>query len=230
MRTGECDFAQQGCLYKHEMPTSSAVLLSLGFRHIPEWYLPQKRAANSARKTTKAMSGNIPNQTLPCITSDSKHANGGMNTPLTLKSDLPMHQPISNDFHRYFEHKQQSDLVDEKTTLPAQNHLSWSKFAPAAIINKHQTSKLESNDLSELAKPKQEDIGDTDLLVDFRDPSPAPVNSETISLPTQTKGAEGRPAMMSPMVPIQNQLISRKLKAKVNKKMTAKDKFDVSGI
>jgi hypothetical protein len=37
MRTGSCDFTQQGCRYKHEMP-SKAKLLELGYRQIPLWW------------------------------------------------------------------------------------------------------------------------------------------------------------------------------------------------
>lgn len=38
LRCGECDFAQQGCLYKHEMPLDRDVLERLGHRDIPKWY------------------------------------------------------------------------------------------------------------------------------------------------------------------------------------------------
>lgn len=38
IRHGECDYQQQGCLYKHEMPTDPAMLEKLGLRDIPRWY------------------------------------------------------------------------------------------------------------------------------------------------------------------------------------------------
>nr|OQO22298.1 hypothetical protein B0A51_10213 [Rachicladosporium sp. CCFEE 5018] len=38
IRHGECDYTQQGCLYKHEMP-DKATLESIGFRTVPRWYL-----------------------------------------------------------------------------------------------------------------------------------------------------------------------------------------------
>ncbi len=38
IRTGECDYAQQGCLYKHEMPDSLDKLQKLGFRQWPYWW------------------------------------------------------------------------------------------------------------------------------------------------------------------------------------------------
>jgi hypothetical protein len=38
LRYGECDYAQQGCLYKHEMPLDRDLLEVLGHRDIPKWY------------------------------------------------------------------------------------------------------------------------------------------------------------------------------------------------
>ncbi|KAJ5779625.1 hypothetical protein N7457_007345 [Penicillium paradoxum] len=38
IRHGECDYAQQGCLYKHEMPLDLASLERLGLRDIPRWF------------------------------------------------------------------------------------------------------------------------------------------------------------------------------------------------
>ncbi|KAL9585580.1 MAG: hypothetical protein Q9212_001440 [Teloschistes hypoglaucus] len=38
IRTGECDFIQQGCLYKHEMP-DGATLKAIGYHALPPWYL-----------------------------------------------------------------------------------------------------------------------------------------------------------------------------------------------
>ncbi|KAL9608402.1 MAG: hypothetical protein Q9167_006765 [Letrouitia subvulpina] len=38
IRRGECDFLQQGCLYKHEMPDVET-LKAIGIRGIPTWYL-----------------------------------------------------------------------------------------------------------------------------------------------------------------------------------------------
>ncbi|KAL2857915.1 hypothetical protein BJY01DRAFT_241993 [Aspergillus pseudoustus] len=38
IRHGECDYQQQGCLYKHEMPLDRSMLEKLGLRDIPRWY------------------------------------------------------------------------------------------------------------------------------------------------------------------------------------------------
>ncbi|KAI4290125.1 MAG: hypothetical protein L6R35_000613 [Caloplaca aegaea] len=38
IRTGECDFTQQGCIYKHEMPDNDT-LNAIGIRTLPGWYV-----------------------------------------------------------------------------------------------------------------------------------------------------------------------------------------------
>ncbi|KAL4932750.1 uncharacterized protein BDV17DRAFT_174588 [Aspergillus undulatus] len=38
IRHGECDYQQQGCLYKHEMPLDKEGLEKVGLRDIPKWY------------------------------------------------------------------------------------------------------------------------------------------------------------------------------------------------
>ncbi|OQD91153.1 hypothetical protein PENANT_c001G08256 [Penicillium antarcticum] len=38
IRHGECDYSQQGCLYKHDMPTQPELLEKLGLRDIPRWF------------------------------------------------------------------------------------------------------------------------------------------------------------------------------------------------
>ena len=55
IRTGECDYTQQGCRYKHEMPDLQ-VLNSIGFRDYPYWWKqrllkrPLRPLSNSLRK------------------------------------------------------------------------------------------------------------------------------------------------------------------------------------
>ena len=45
IRRGECDYTQQGCLYKHEMPTDRETLRELGISMIPRWW----REANAVK-------------------------------------------------------------------------------------------------------------------------------------------------------------------------------------
>ncbi|KAI4132851.1 MAG: hypothetical protein LQ347_002426, partial [Umbilicaria vellea] len=45
IRRGECDYTQQGCRYKHEMPTDRTTLRDLGITMIPRWW----REANAVK-------------------------------------------------------------------------------------------------------------------------------------------------------------------------------------
>lgn len=45
IRRGECDYTQQGCLYKHEMPNDRETLRELGISMVPRWW----REANAVR-------------------------------------------------------------------------------------------------------------------------------------------------------------------------------------
>ncbi|KAJ5679640.1 hypothetical protein N7462_007884 [Penicillium macrosclerotiorum] len=51
IRHGECDYQQQGCLYKHEMPTDPAMLEKLGLRDIPRWYREKFNVASLLQPT-----------------------------------------------------------------------------------------------------------------------------------------------------------------------------------
>lgn len=48
IRHGECDYMQQGCRYKHEMP-DIMTLRSIGFRNVPEWHKEKMRMRNMQR-------------------------------------------------------------------------------------------------------------------------------------------------------------------------------------
>ncbi|CAI7580488.1 unnamed protein product [Penicillium crustosum] len=46
IRHGECDYSQQGCLYKHEMPTDFHTIEKLGLRDIPRWFREKHNIAS----------------------------------------------------------------------------------------------------------------------------------------------------------------------------------------
>ncbi|KAF9630078.1 Zinc finger CCCH-type protein [Lasiodiplodia theobromae] len=48
IRTGECDFTQQGCLFKHEMPDLKTLREKIGISSVPHWY--QVKTAIERRK------------------------------------------------------------------------------------------------------------------------------------------------------------------------------------
>ena len=65
LRHGECDYTQQGCLYRHEMPLDRSTLEKLGLRDIPRWYR-EKHRLGSYLAGGNAMSGiNLSSTTKP---------------------------------------------------------------------------------------------------------------------------------------------------------------------
>jgi hypothetical protein len=49
IRHGECNFTQQGCIFKHEMP-DIMTLNNIGFRCVPDWYKERESRAKLAEK------------------------------------------------------------------------------------------------------------------------------------------------------------------------------------
>ncbi|KAJ5448834.1 Zinc finger CCCH-type [Penicillium cf. griseofulvum] len=69
IRHGECDYAQQGCLFKHEMPVDMAMIEKLGLRDIPRWYR-EKYNVPSLLQTSQgrpqlAITDQVPMRALP---------------------------------------------------------------------------------------------------------------------------------------------------------------------
>ncbi|KAL8732184.1 MAG: hypothetical protein Q9166_002931 [cf. Caloplaca sp. 2 TL-2023] len=63
IRYGDCDFVQQGCMYKHEMPDDDT-LKAIGVRALPSWYIaahPEK--ARERRWGTSRKAGGAPFRT-----------------------------------------------------------------------------------------------------------------------------------------------------------------------
>ncbi|KAK4900936.1 hypothetical protein LTR27_002119 [Elasticomyces elasticus] len=58
IRTGECDYMQQGCLYKHEMP-DRATLEKIGFRGVPRWWQEKQGAMSRAPGEKLATVGEV---------------------------------------------------------------------------------------------------------------------------------------------------------------------------
>lgn len=59
MHHGSCDYTQQGCKYKHEMPTDRQTLLKLGFRSTPKWFLEEQAAARTLRLNASSNEGKM---------------------------------------------------------------------------------------------------------------------------------------------------------------------------
>ena len=53
LRKGECDFVQQGCMYKHEFPPTADEWASIGFQSVPNWI--HKRSPEWAKHMSQAL-------------------------------------------------------------------------------------------------------------------------------------------------------------------------------
>jgi hypothetical protein len=79
LRHGECDYQQQGCLYKHEMPTDMATLSRLGLREIPRWFREAHNlSANSFNNLNSNSSGLARSRWAPGNGSFSSGGGGGL--------------------------------------------------------------------------------------------------------------------------------------------------------
>lgn len=68
IRHGECDYMQQGCRYKHEMP-DLMTLRAIGFRHIPDWY--KERMSRRPLRAHSNVLGSILNSSTNDAASDA---------------------------------------------------------------------------------------------------------------------------------------------------------------
>lgn len=187
LRTGECDYVQQGCRYKHEMPDRST-LQKLGFRNIPRWWLEKdsmiKLASPKADQCTTlsypALLRTTKNQDIKynvskAETSDDDSSNGDSLevefTPYKRKLDptiLPATaKSTSNAFSRnnqVQERKQSmmSDLIDFKPLIPTPSS-SVSSAEPSTSEDDHtegHTSLISAPKSRSRSTSKSKDIPD----------------------------------------------------------------------
>ncbi|KAK5105472.1 hypothetical protein LTS08_001749 [Lithohypha guttulata] len=148
MSTGECDYAQQGCLYKHIMPMDLDTLNHLGFQDIPKWFREKHGIGRmnavpgsgahyrsfspspspmQANWRTGARNGraSIPTPMLRAVNSSLHQLRRGPNRALITAAPRPLHA------------KTQPNLLDLESRPPTPaatnkpvNGLLNSKFAP----------------------------------------------------------------------------------------------------
>ena len=109
IRTGECDFEQQGCVYKHEMPDRNT-LAKIGFRDIPRWWLEQNitsRRSQIALKNSKpkpvhrapATLSRPERQLAKASNSTSQSPGSAKSTSSTITRQAPHQTQTSASFH-----------------------------------------------------------------------------------------------------------------------------------
>ena len=82
IRTGECDYTQQGCLYKHEMPDPDALKV-IGFRGTPRWWIEKNQkvrmgSAKPASSRVMDMPSWWPGESSTLTKPSSKDSNDGI--------------------------------------------------------------------------------------------------------------------------------------------------------
>jgi hypothetical protein len=139
LRHGECDYAQQGCLYRHEMPLDRSTLEKLGLRDIPRWYR-EKHRLGSYLAGGNTMSGiNLGSTTKPnlmerdwrsrpveiSLDNTSRKPEKRAELPAASNTNLPPEQAVSSP---------KPVVSDPKpaTSTPKPNH--------HAILSRHQPS------------------------------------------------------------------------------------------
>ncbi|CAI7673849.1 unnamed protein product [Penicillium palitans] len=90
IRHGECDYSQQGCLYKHEMPTDFYTIDKLGLRDIPRWFREKYNVASLLHPNRDRPQLTIANQppmrALPSSASPTNESSTSHVTPKLNKS------------------------------------------------------------------------------------------------------------------------------------------------
>jgi hypothetical protein len=114
LRHGECDYAQQGCLYRHEMPLDRPTLEKLGLRDIPRWYR-EKHRLGSYLAGGNTMSGiNAASTTKPSLMERNWRSH-----PAEVLLDGTRHQP-----------DKQAELPTSSTSSPTEQR----REKPSTII------------------------------------------------------------------------------------------------
>jgi hypothetical protein len=153
LRTGECDFTQQGCIYKHEMPRDPRVLESLGLRGIPNWYVMQhgSRVRGRASFTSRRIVGKPMEMLTHGDHADElstsikgkepqRPATNALASPVVSKAELAALRPRIDAFHHSFESDKTPDRDPILTTNEPINNrgLLSSRFADDQAASKHQ--------------------------------------------------------------------------------------------
>lgn len=121
MRTGECDYVQQGCVYKHVMPFDLPLLNALGYQDIPKWYrekfgIGKLTAApgSGASMGGKSSKSAAAFQRMGKMSSSKQMSKKSQPTPRpkTTSTD-PISIPMDKAIRNWHNFKMQADLVSE---------------------------------------------------------------------------------------------------------------------
>jgi hypothetical protein len=139
LRHGECDYAQQGCLYRHEMPLDRPTLEKLGLRDIPRWYR-EKHRLGSYLAGGNTMGGiNASSSAKPNLMERNWRSH-----PAEVLLDGTRHQP---DKQAELPASSTSSPTEQRKEKPSTNHILPSKLAaptPKPILSTPKSTALSS--------------------------------------------------------------------------------------
>ena len=131
MRTGECDFTQQGCMFLHAMPDLDTLEL-LGFRSYPRWFREMPRQYQLQNATDFNEIGLDQHRHSRAITnSDNWHSQGN--------KYMPPRGPMGSGFPQY----QQQQLSHMPGSIDASLHRPIDSPWRNAGFNQSHTSALQ---------------------------------------------------------------------------------------
>ncbi|KAL8804702.1 MAG: hypothetical protein Q9182_002394 [Xanthomendoza sp. 2 TL-2023] len=190
IRNGDCDFTQQGCLYKHEMPDNDT-LRAIGIRAMPSWYI----AAHPAKARERGWgTGKAPPASFQPgrpLTGAGPAPNFGpvrmpqQSRPPSFQPSQFLGSPESNGSSSF--HPSASSPNPRIQELTDQQYQQW-----------QQSSRVRPNELQVVRKPYRSPGYNT---CPFPAPAPAPIGipvtsqtePEPVWLPRQSKFTKGPP-------------------------------------
>lgn len=177
IRHGECDYTQQGCRYKHEMP-DKATLAGIGFRTIPRWW--QEKVAVQLGQSTIPTAGPVvkPEEWLKQRRSSSGSASESSDSDSEVESD---------DEKNLITAKPDLPLPSQEEKEKASSACTESAKAPVSIdATTSKTSNQAVSDLKPDTPSKARQLSQTEDLIDLASPTlstQALSSDNAISLP-----------------------------------------------
>ena len=184
IRTGECDYAQQGCSYKHDMP-DKATLEKIGFRTVPRWWLEKTQAIKIGGE--RASVGPLVKPSVWLKSKESNH------------SDADDDETESSDFEKGSlkagsRQTSAGKLGGNAVVTKHPTQASAEKIGGEAVATKHPTQPSARTPILSPNEARKDST--TSDLVDFATLVPTPPSSPSTSMskpPSPTRSDSSEP-------------------------------------
>ncbi|KAK5127173.1 hypothetical protein LTR85_008534 [Meristemomyces frigidus] len=195
IRTGECDYTQQGCLYKHEMP-DRATLEKIGFRTMPRWWA-EKQSAVKLGNGERVSVGPIVKSS-EWLKRKPKKDDGSEDVEDCGSSDSESESEASGS-GKSTASKSKAFVVTEKLATTEQKKEVEPKMQAAAKQTIEPTTSTRSPGSAPVDIRKASNTSD---LIDFAIPLlPTPPSSTPSLTPSSSAGSSPRTGQSTPLTP-----------------------------